>query len=386
MNSSDQYDDALADLLKVRYAATPDAGFTERLLAQLQAQLPCRQPAQRLCRRMAVAASLAAAVITCTTLYLRSRPAGHPAAVLVPKRSSSIPGDAAGGTATMSTLSLAQVVGGAPLIVRARVAEWKPPLVRYTISYIIYGDCDDKVITVDLSGILPFMRQESHDRLKRQIGKEPTDAAIDAEVSRDGGMGLDLNHDTILLLATHGVTYERMGGGYDMPPKFRLDDYEDRVMKTIADGSAFEPQPWRIADAQLIVRAELLQIGVGESRWKISRVIKGDGKASTLVLDDQFFRRRAQAIVAYKTRRASTSPTTQAAAAESTARLVDAETARLMSSELVVPEEAILFVDQVQSAADSVTGHLRYGAYRNQQKEKLDKLQDAILRPSGSKL
>jgi len=383
MNSSDQYDDALADLLKVRYAATPDAGFTERLLAQLQAQLPGRQPAQRLYRRMAVAASLAAAVITCTTLYLRSRPAGHPAAVLVPKASPSIPGDAAGGTATEWTLSLAQVVGGAPLIVRARVAEWKPPLVRYTLSYIIYGDCDEKVITVDLSGILPFMRDDARDRLKRQTGKEPTEAAIDADVSTDGGMGLDLNHDTIVLLAPHGATYERMGGIH--APKFQLDDYEDRVIKTIADGSAFEPQPWLAADAQLIVRAELLQVGGAKSKWKITRVIKGDDKASTLVLDDQFFRRRAQAIVAYKARRASTSPATQPAAAESTARLVDAETARLMSSELDVHEEAILFVDQVQSAADSVTGRLRYGAYRNQQKEKLDKLQDAILRPGGSK-
>jgi hypothetical protein len=234
-----------------------------------------------------------------------------------------VPPSPAPGTAvsTMGDLGTADQVGRAQVIVNARLTHWESSLAHHAVDHVI---------------------------------RHP--------------------------LAAQGVKYVSMGSATPLNGR-----REDLIIATIADGSAFEPRPQpgdilaeRMTDAHLIVRAQLVQVAAGESKWRITGILKGDAGSPTLVLDDEFFRLRAQAIVAHAARKQSPPPTSP----PETSR-VDAETERLIRAELTVPKDAILFVDQVRATPDSVLGRLRHRAYEDVGKQKLDELQDAISRPDG---
>jgi hypothetical protein len=394
MTAFDESSNEVAQLLSIGYSATPDAQFAASLLDQLTAEVPVARPARLLTWKMAAAVGAVIASSVAGTFYLRNRVADQQAGVEKDAASaiSARRADPAGGadlTTPLGVLSLADRVGRAPVIVRGKFTGWEAPLGHYSVSYVIYGDFQDRTVTIDLSGELNASRETDRERLRRRTGKEPTEADILTEFMTS--MGMLPGRDSIIELrpyanhplANRGVKYRRMGSGYDSPPQYPLQDFEDKIVKVIADGSAFEASPRpddvlaeRMEDAQLIVRAQLVEVGTGESRWKINRVIKGAAKSPTLILDDQFFRQRSRAIVAHAARKQASPSTIQ----EDTAK-VDAETRRLIRTELSVPKEAVLFVDQVQTKPDGIHGRLRHRTYEDQQKQKLNRLQDAISTP-----
>jgi hypothetical protein len=298
---------------------------------------------------------------------------------------------------TLGMLDISDRVGRSPLIVRCRLAHWNSPLAQYNISDVIFGDYPDKTITLDLSGELDAMMHSARYQLKQQTGKEPTDAEVMAEAKNS--LGVDMGRDLILELRpipngpghADGMKYIRTGQSFDVPPQHRLDDVEDEMIKVIADGSAFEPhvQPGdvlreNIADAQLIVRATLVQIDAGESKWKIARILKGNAKTDVLILNNQFFRSRAKAIVAHTARRQSHLTNSPITATEVPDFAVNMEIDHLIKGELTPAKDAILFVDQVKVNIDAIHGRLRHRAYEDNQKPKLDALERAIGHPDPS--
>ena len=91
-----------------------------------------------------------------------------------------------------------------------------------------------------------------------------------------------------------------MGGMYDVPSNYRLDDRQQEIIGVIADGSALKPRPRpgdilraRMTQAQLIVRATLLAVDPDGSKWRITRALSGDARPQVLRLDNEFFGLRA---------------------------------------------------------------------------------------------
>jgi hypothetical protein len=249
---------------------------------------------------------------------------------------------------------LAETFGRSPLYVRCRPAGWNPPFARYTIVYPIYGDIPDKTFTVDLSHDVPADRVED---IRGTIGGP--DRIVELRpLPRSSKVALDV-----------GLKYQMLGTWYN------ADEAEADMLRCITDGSGFDVSAryvgQQMIDAELVLRAQLMETGADQSKWKIVRVFKGDAGSETLILDNQFLLGRAKAIVAAAARKQGKSPSAQEATLT-----IAAETSRLTKAEFTAHVEAILLVDQVQVQAKSVHGRLRYRAYGD-----LGRLEHAISHP-----
>ena len=253
--------------------------------------------------------------------------------------------------------TLAEMFGRSPLYVRCRPAGWNPPFARYTIVYPIYGDIPDKSFTVDLSHDVPADCVED---IRGTIGGP--DRIVELRpLPRNSKVALDT-----------GVKYQMCGTWYN------ADEAEADMLRCINDGSGFDISAryvgQQMIDAQLVVRAQLMEADADQSKWKIVRALQGDAGSKTLILDNQFFLGRAKAIVAAAARKQGKSPTEQETALD-----ITAETSLLTKAEFTAQVEAILFVDQIQVQGKSVHGRLRYRAYGD-----FDRLEHAISHPDQS--
>ena len=110
-------------------------------------------------------------------------------------------------------------------------------------------------------------------------------------------------------------------------------------------------------------------------------MLKGATKAKTLVVDDGFFHRRAQAVTTHAARKVPAAPVPAGVPKPGTAEATDAEARRMRDAEWVVGREAILYVDQLKAEADVLRARLRYRTYEDAQKAALDPLEKAIAAP-----
>jgi hypothetical protein len=261
---------------------------------------------------------------------------------------------------SLGSATLAEELGRSLLYVRCHLTHVAFPLATYTVVYPIYGNLPEKTFTIDLSF-------------------DPADVAAREAAGAIPGSDMIIELHPIpknnRIAANAGLKYQKGSTWY------LADKAEAQILHCLTDGSAFDLSTRYIAQqlipTPLAVRAQLIEFTPNQSKWKIIRVLKGDAKPQTLILDNQFFRQRASAIVASAARKQNPSPTTQPIPSQ-----IDAETTRLTNAELLPHIEAILFIDQVQSQPDALHGRLRYRAYNDNQN--LDKLERAITHPDNS--
>ena len=160
----------------------------------------------------------------------------------------------------------------------------------------------------------------------------------------------------------------------DVPPKHRLDDVEDAIIRIIVEGSYLSPsypQPADILEehiraADLIVRAQLVKVNETDSRWTVTDVIKGNAQEKTLILPHDLFRLRAEAVVRHK--HGATQPATEPTLKQEIA----AEMKRLIQAELVPGRQAVLFASDPTVEGEAMRAHLRQRIYEDASGKRLD--------------
>ena len=380
MTQHDQDADDITRILRESYAASPDGAYAAALLHRLDGRFFAPRPWPW--RSLALAAGISVVCIVGLGSYLLVRRAGPPPTPPAPPTAritadSGLPPNApAAARAAASTLT--QLVGRSPFWVRARLMSLDGAIAHYRVVYPIYGDFPDATFTVDLS--------DSPTDPRESAGPNTKDLVIELRpVPADSKPGTEWGR-----LAAEGIKYQRLASAY------RADEAEAEILQAVTDGSAFDIVPRRISqmfiEAPVVVRAQLVKTeggALGESTWKITRVLRGDAGISrpdTLIIDDQFFRQRAKAIVAAAERKQHAPSTAMSDSTEgartSTSQpapaLVDSEINRLIDAELKPGAEAILFLDQVQTQGETLHARLRYRDYEDATRHRLDDLEDSV--------
>ena len=274
--------------------------------------------------------------------------------------------------ASLGILPLAQRVGRCTHLVHAKLAGFDDGIATYDVDWKIYGEGDLKTVTFDLTagGRRPG-RDELERRLVRDLGNEQGPSVVlllkrRKEEERGG------KHDEFI----------KNGTIFEVLPEHPLEAFEDRVVKTIADGSFLEPAPdigdvllERMHDVDLIVRARLQKADVKHSTWKITNVIQGETTAQILDLDHDIYRRRAETIVAHRVRRGGR-PDEMPRDDE-----IGRVARKMIDQELTMGREAILFVEPQIFSGQRVRSRLRHWMLATPDDDRLHKLEAAISGP-----
>jgi len=284
----------------------------------------------------------------------------------------------------LGALTPEQSVGRVPLIVRARVAGWEHGIIRYDVERVIYGDFAGRTLLVDYCGIIEPMGKILRTEAGEDLGHEPTPTELEEYVLKYSGIekGKEMIEYLIPSPAQPGQPsmYLSMGSTHDAPPEHRLDDKEDAIIRIIAEGKYLSPsfpQPADILEehiraANLIVRAQLVEVNETDSRWTVTDVIKGDAQEKTLILSHDLFRLRAEAVVRH-THRAE-----QPADEPTLKQEIAAEMKRLIEAELVPGRQAVLFASDPEVEDGAIRAHLHKRIYEDASGKRLDEAIRAI--------
>jgi hypothetical protein len=171
------------------------------------------------------------------------------------------------------------------------------------------------------------------------------------------------------------------GEAYDMPPNHRIEDVENEIVKLIAEGKNLELWPGPALTtaanaADLVVRAELDQLGDEQSRWKVLGTIKGQAKAQFVVVDHWLWHLRAQTIIRCQ-------PGADRLSEQELTARINAEASRLVHAELSPGKRAILFLGDVRFEGDLGRGGLRRLILEDASGKRLDQMEEAIRHPSS---
>jgi hypothetical protein len=292
----------------------------------------------------------------------------------------------------MGELSLADQICRGSLIVRAKILGYEDDVVEWSVSYVIYGRCDEQTIKLfEPPASHEWRRRYSREALLKEIQREPTEEEVTARILQD--LKIVKGQGAILVLEPlHGqktpakdVNFRSRSTFYDVTPNSPL---EKRIVQSIAKGDYLEPNPRvgdileeRIRQSPLIVRARLSgSTDDGEGVWSVVKVIRGQADAKTIVVNNDLFRLRAEAIVHHALR---TKPSEAPPSDKDVEGLIAAEMNRLMATEQVPGREAILFLDECSLGADGLRGRLRHRLYEDPSKPQLDELERAIVDPSS---
>ena len=288
-----------------------------------------------------------------------------------------------------------QIVSQASLIVRTRVAGWEDGIIRHDVERVIYGDFTGRTLHVDYRGLIKDVGVRTHagKDLGKDLGHEPTATELDEYILKEDG--IEKGKEMIIYLIPHpaqpgqpSMYFHQMAAAFDAPPYQRLDDVENAIIRIIAEGSYLSPsfpQPTdilreHIRAADLIVRAQLVEVNETDSRWTVTDVIKGNAQEKVLILPHDLFRLRAEAVVRHKHR------AKQPATEPSLKQQIAAEMKRLIQAELVPGRRAILFVSGPTVEGEAIRAHLRQRIYEDASGKRLDEAIRAIRDAESHKL
>lgn len=364
--------------------------------------------------------AFAAAVLALVVLPTHGLPAGSPSPPATSTRREDVNTAAllagARGQAILAGFLMKRVwtvsldVARSSAVVRAKMVELTDTQLVCKLTRVIYGRIPGEVLQVDHWG-LPSLRIEvAQYRLRRELGREPTDAELKAHEVR--GSDFTAGGDLILFLdqcrqtdvnsssgSSSGATVCRCLFRWDARnPRRPLDAREEEVMKVIETGAHLNPSSPSVylEWSEAAVRAKLTKIGEKSSQWQLKGVLCATVRATihpphrgsflrpanqeefeayakqmptTLSVGLDPWRLRAEAICGYRAVQQPGRPATE--------KEIQKEFARLVRTELPPGREAILFIrpqeDAPGKAAWKLVGILRDDPGRPRQIDQLEK-------------
>lgn len=276
-------------------------------------------------------------------------------------------------------LPLSTRVAKSSAVVRCTMIELTDTHLVCRVTRVIYGRVPGDLLRVRDWGLPDIGLGAAQITLRRQLGREPTRAELQAYSLRSNRFRV--GRDVILFLdqcrqTDAGAEFHCVALRFDQGPRDSLDDCDKKIMELVTNGAYLMPKPTIFLDQYLmaserVVRAELKKIGgtSAERRvteWRVTGVVHvnppgREGFSPRALTKDELeayakqtpatitvgldpWRLRAEAIVRY---RAAQEP-----GQAPTEERIQAEFTRLVGAELTVGQEAILMLRPRENARD----------------------------------
>jgi hypothetical protein len=280
-------------------------------------------------------------------------------------------------------------ISRATVIVRARITGWKDMGVDYEVLRPVYGNIEDKTVTLEASFLRARtqMEQNASKQFQEQNGHEPN--AEELEIAVMKGHGIVKGREALLMLQPNFSQW--IGGKYlasiafDDEERNLVNSEEMVTVRALKEGTYLEAAPiggfgdffqQALRDTDSVVRATIVKTDETATTWRVAKTLRGKDTGPALVIDHTLFRMRAEAVVRY----AALTDNSLKDATKRDARLKD-EMNAMIQAEMKPGREAILFLAHLKPENDSTRAEMRFRSFSDSKRMTLEKLEEMLANP-----